>query len=352
MTLPPCLDRAGGSPAPIAAGRPPARTAAGRAAVLLFSLLSLAVAGCAPGPDEEAEPVDVVVPEGAGALGVGRELERAGLVRFPRAFALYAALRGAADELQAGRYRFAADAGWNELLTALREGRVVTRAVTVPPGFELRRIAPRVAEVAGVPPDSVLRLARDPTLARALGIPGPTLEGYVFPETYRFADGVNPRRALAEMVSRYRRFWRKELQERADSLGLSERAVVTLASIVEKEARVPGERPLIAAVYLNRLEEGMPLQADPTVRYALDLPRGPLLYSHLRAAADSPYSTYARPGLPPGPIASPGAASLRSVVRAPDVPFLYFVARADGSHAFSVTHREHVNAKNRIREGR
>lgn len=320
-----------------------------RRGLLLLALTAL-LAGC-DGPRRGAS-VEVVVPEGAGVQTVAQRLRDRGVIQHPKLFAAYVALRGAEGRLKAGRYRLRARASWPEIADALERGTVTTVPVTIPEGFNLRQIAARLATITRVPADSLVALGRDSALVEALGVPGPTLEGYLFPDTYRFAEGIAPRTALRALVDRYRAFWGEDERARADSLGLSEREVVTLASIVEEEARVDRERPIIAAVYLNRLDRGMRLEADPTVQYALDEPRERLLYRHIRQVADDPYNTYTQPGLPPGPIASPGAASLRAVLRPADVPYLFFVARPDGSHVFSRTLEEHVEAKNRIRASR
>ena len=313
---------------------------------LLACILGACGGGAADGP------VEVRIPDGASVQTIAERLEEAGVLDRPRLFALYVRIRGDERDLKSGRYRFPADAGWGDVIDMLSRGEVLTEALTLPEGFTAREAAPRVAELAGVPEDSVLELIRDTALARQLGVPGPTLEGYLFPETYRFSEGLPPRRILETMVERYRAFWGPEERRRADSLGLSEREVVTLASIVEEEARVAEERPIIAGVYLNRLERGMLLQADPTVQYALGEPRERLLYRHIDSVAESPYNTYTQPGLPPGPIASPGEASLRAVLDPADGPYLFVVARPDGSHVFTTTARQHINAKNRIQRQR
>jgi UPF0755 protein len=312
-----------------------------------FALLLMAAA-CARSGGEE---VEIRVPDGAGASAIASTLADSGLVRHPRFFALYAGLRGSEARLKAGRYRFPADATWAEMLDAMERGRVETRAITIPEGFTTRELAPRLAEITTAPADSILALARDTAFARELGVPGPTLEGYLFPETYRFAEGVSPRRALGAMVQRYREFWTPERRERARELGLDEREVVTLASIVEEEARVPEERSVIAGVYHNRLERGMLLQADPTVQFALDTTKARLLFRDIDDVADNPYNTYTQPGLPPGPIASPGEGSLRAVLEPADVPYLFFVARPDGSHVFTETNAAHEAAIAEIRGG-
>ena len=314
---------------------------------LLVVLFALGEAAC--GGNGPSGPVEVEIPDGAGARQIGARLERAGLIEFPRIFALYVRLRGEEGALKAGRYRFDRDDGWGDIVSALSRGEVVTYPITVPEGFTARELAPRIAELAGVPPDSVLTLLRDTALAGELGVPGPTLEGYLFPETYRFSEGLSPRQIIEAMVERYRAFWGPEERRLADSLGLDEREVVTLASIVEEEARHYEEGPVIAGVYLNRLDRGMLLQADPTVQYALGERRQRLLYRDIDRVASDPYNTYTQAGLPPGPIASPGESSLRAVLNPADVPYLFFVARPDGYHVFTETERQHINAKNRIR---
>ncbi len=319
--------------------------------VLLLVLAGLTWYATAPPADGPAdgETVELVVPQGSGALAIGQQLREAGLVRSPRLFAFTARIRGVEADLKAGRYRFEGGMGWAEILDVLSLGEVVTFPLTVPEGFTIRELAPRIAEATGTSVDSVARLARDSAFVASLDVPGPTLEGYLFPETYRFAEGLPPEALLSEMVARYRSFWTPARRARLDSLSLDERGVVTLASIVEEEARIPEERPVIAGVYTNRLEIGMLLQADPTVQYALGEPKQRLLFADIDRVADDPYNTYTHAGLPPGPIASPGEAALEAALRPADVPFLFFVARPDGSHVFTRTNREHVNARNRIR---
>ncbi len=312
---------------------------------------TLVATACGPNlPD--GTKVEIRIPSGVPVRAIAARLDSAGLIDHPELFSLYVRLRRADGDLKSGRYRLRAGLSYAEILERLRLGAVVTMPLTIPEGLAIREVAPRLASFTGTPLDSVVAALRDTAWAAELGVPGPTLEGYLFPETYRFSEDVGFRDIVETMVAAYRSFWNETERAQADSLGLGEREVVTLASIVEEEARLPAERAVIAGVYLNRLRIGMPLQADPTVQYALGEPRPRLLYGDIDAVADDPYNTYTHPGLPPGPIASPGAAALRATLRPARHDFLYFVARPDGSHEFTRTVRAHNNAKNRIRRER
>jgi UPF0755 protein len=323
-------------------------------ALALAAALATGLGGCSERtsdpPRSSTFETEVLIPSGATAVQIGETLKRAGLVRFPRAFALTARVMGSEDRLKAGRYRFANDASWFEILDELETGSVETASLTIPEGFTLYQIAARIGAFTGADADSIRALLQDSTFASEFAVPGPGLEGYLFPDTYRFAEDLAARELVRAMVERYGEFWTARRRARLDSLGLSERELVTLASIVEKEARVAEERPIIAGVYWNRLQRGMLLQADPTVQYALGgEPRERLLYADIDSVAGNPYNTYTQPGLPPGPIASPGSAALDAALSPAEIPYLYFVARPDGSHEFTRTNREHINAKNRIR---
>ena len=325
------------------------RIAVGLVAAALVAGTVAAVAVLRRDGPPDGTAVEFVVESGATLNSIARGLDEAGLIGSPLAFSLLARVQGAASEMKAGRYLIVAGAGYGDILDMLRRGVVVTLPLTIPEGLTLREIAPRIAAFTGDADSLVLAVLEDTAWVDRLELPGPTLEGYLLPETYRFSEGTDVQAIVRVMVARYKAFWGEAERARADSLGLSEREVVTLASIVEEEARVGEERPVIAGVYLNRLEIGMLLQADPTVQYALDEPVSRLLFRHIDEVADSPYNTYRHAGLPPGPIASPGEASLRATLEPAEHDFLFFVARPDGSHEFTRTNREHVNAVNRIR---
>lgn len=315
-----------------------------------FAALALlvTVVGCSGAG--EGEPRRVRVPPGAGLSQVVDSLTRHEVIGSPTLFKLYARAVGAADEVQAGTYAFRRDMGWKTVLEDLINGRVAADRLTIPEGWDLRLIAPRIGQLTGVDADSVLGLLVDSATVARLSVPGPTMEGYLYPATYTMPADSPLDSIIGWMTREYHRVWTPERRARADSIGMSQREVVTLASIVEKEAKVRDEMQQIAAVYLNRLELGYPLQADPTVQYALGEHQTRLLYEHIDSVADNPYNTYRHRGLPPGPIASPSRAAIDAVLHPADVDYLYFVARADGRHVFNRHLTDHNRARNRIRQ--
>jgi UPF0755 protein len=274
------------------------------------------------------------------------------VIRFPAVFRAYARVAGVAQDIKPGVYALEPGADWDAVLHKLATGDVIHVKVVIPEGWTTTRIAQRIAEAAQVPADSVLTFLRSDSAARIFGVPGPTLEGYLYPATYTVPLRDPPGKIIRAMVHRYDAVWTPALHARADSLGLSERDVVTLASIVELEAKHWSERDTIAAVYRNRLRLGMPLQADPTVQYALGTHRSRLLYSDIDSVAENPYNTYTHRGLPPGPIASPSDGSIRAVLNPPRVDYLSFVAPPNGSHIFTHNLAEHNAAKSRVRRMR
>jgi UPF0755 protein len=277
-------------------------------------------------------------------------LDAEGLVRDARAVRGLARWYDLEGRLQVGEFAVSAAMTPREILDKLVTGQVVTYEVVIPEGFTQVMIADRLAESGLVDRDAFLTLARDPATARALGVEGTMLEGYLFPETYRLPKGLSARAVADILVGQFLAVW-EEIEPIATQQGLSMREVVTLASIVEKETGVPEERPLIAAVFLNRIEKRMRLETDPTVIYGIPDFDGNLRRRDLEDASN-PYNTYRIRGLPPGPIASPGRDSLRAVIEPADSAFLFFVSRNDGTHIFSKTYREHVNAVNRYQRRR
>ena len=288
-------------------------------------------------------PVRVTIPSGAGLRAISDSLERTGVIRSARLFRVYASLRGGDREMKAGTYMLNRGTGWETVLSELRAGKGLVHIVTIPEGFSLMQIEPLLVSKLGVAADSVRAAVRDTALLHRLDIPTPTLEGYLFPDTYTFTDGTSARTAVDMMVRRFEQTWKPEWTARLDTLHMSRNDVMALAAIVEKEARLPQERPVIAAVYANRLRHGILLQADPTVQYALGKHVARVYYKDLEVA--SPYNTYKHKGLPPGPIASPGRPSIEAALYPASVPYEFFVAFPDGHHEFRRDLAGHEQAK-------
>jgi UPF0755 protein len=254
-------------------------------------------------------------------------------------------LRRAERKLKAGTYEMETGSHWRVALRRVTRGEVVTIPLTIPEGFQLPQIAARIAPVTGESTAAVLETLRARNMVEHLDVPGPTLEGYLFPDTYRFAAGVPTSFVIEVMVGRYREVWTAERRSRLAASGMSEREVVTLASSIQAEARHVDEMPRISGVYRNRLEAGWLLQADPTVLYALGGYRERLLFAAIDSVQDHPYNTYSQTGLPPGPIGSPGELAIDAALSPDPHDFMYFVAWPDGSHVFTRTLVEHNAAK-------
>ena len=288
------------------------------------------------------------VRRGSGLRQIASELEAADLLRDALALDLLARLRGVAEKIQAGEYELSASWTPGQILDRITSGRVKTYTVVLPEGIRASEIARRLEQAGLVDAEEFLAVAEDRSFAAELGIEADTLEGYLYPDTYELPRNLSPREVAKIMVAQFEETWRG-IGPAAREQELSKHEIVTLASIVEKETAVPEERPLIAAVFRNRLRRGMRLETDPTVIYGIEDFDGNLRRRHLRDAGN-PYNTYQIRGLPPGPIASPGAEALRAVVEPADSGYLYFVSRNDGTHHFSSSYREHTNAVNRYQK--
>jgi UPF0755 protein len=312
---------------------------------LLIGAIGLAAA-CRGSGSGEAR---VIVPRGASLRVAADSLAKAGVVQNAMLFRVYASLRHRDRSIRAGTYLFKRGTSWGDVLADLEGGKGLGRSITIPEGWALSQIVPQLARVLGAPLDSVQAAVRDTALLHALDIPTPTLEGYLFPDTYIFPEGTTPRQAVSVMVARFQKVWQPEWNRQLQAQAMSRNDVMALAAIVEKEARRPEERPVIAAVYLNRLKTGMRLQADPTVQYALGQHVARVLYKHLEI--DSPYNTYKYAGLPPGPIASPGKPAIVAALYPANVPYRFFVAYPDGHHEFTTSFAQHsVAVKSARRE--
>ena len=284
----------------------------------------------------------VDIPPGAGTAGIGRRLVDAGVVHDRLTWRIALLESGAARELKAGEYRFSGDITPREVIARLAHGDIYVRQITFREGLTIREMAHLFEERGFGPAASFEQAASDASLVREWDPGAPDLEGYLFPETYGLTRHTDAGTLVREMVGRFARMFPADARRAVVAEGRTVRDVVTLASIVEKETARDDERPLVAAVYANRLRIGMGLQCDPTVIYALlkaGRYRGNLTRENMQI--DSPYNTYRYAGLPPGPIAAPGRASLEAALHPAAVEFLYFVSRNDGTHVFSRTYEEH-----------
>ncbi len=381
------------------AGRPRGRLGVTGAAVLVLAAVVLAATGLAllgvsgwfvPGP--RGERVVVSIPDRTPASQIAAILQREGLIGSERLFKLAVRASGKASSLKSGQYEFVRGDSMISIIERISLGQVMTIKVTVPEGLTLRQVAKLMGDRSVAAEDDMLAVASDPPEQMRADFPfireGVSLEGYLFPDTYEFASGVGAMKVIRTMLRRFENTAQVALDHVAldqatldqatpdqatldqappdsasraeagpptldDELpnGLTQRETLILASIVEREARVESERPIIARVFLNRLERSMPLQSCATVQYILPESKEHLLHEDLEI--ESPYNTYLVAGLPPGPICSPGLASIRAVLDPEPSDYLYFVASNDGSHVFSRTYKDHLQAKARIeREAR
>jgi UPF0755 protein len=317
-------------------------------AVLYAVIFAVVLTGCGRG-EGEGEPVRINVPPGASFNQVADSLAAHDIVRAPPLFKIYARMRGAAGRVQPGTYAFRPNTSWQSVVDDLTGGRVLNARVVIPEAWDLRGIAPRIAATMGFDADSVMYVLTDTATVERFGVPGPTMEGYLYPATYTFPLAMSLDSVIGRMVATYRRVWTEERRARAEEMGMSEREVVTMASIIEKEARQRDEMPRISGVYHNRLRRNWRLEADPTVQYALGEHQARLLYAHIDQTADNPYNTYRNFGLPPGPIGSPSALGIDAALNPEQHDLMFFVARPDGSHIFTRTLDEHNRARVQVR---
>ncbi len=293
----------------------------------------------------------VTIPAGAAFGQVVDSLSAHGLVANRFWFKLLARIQGVDREVQAGVYEFRQGESAFSILNALAQGRAVAVRFTVPEGLTIAEVADLAESQLRIPSDSIVAATRDARAALVLEVLAPTIEGFLFPETYQVPVDITARALVQLMTGSFVQAWAPAWDARLDTLGLTKLQLVALASIVEGEARHDEERGTIAAVYHNRLRIGMALQADPTVQYAILLRTGKRktrLYEK-DYQIQSRYNTYLYPGLPPGPVSSPGRRSIVAALYPPDVPYLFFVAGVSGRHIFSRTYAEHLTAISRVR---
>jgi len=291
-----------------------------------------------------------ILRSGLGVKAIARDLHRAGLIQEPFKFQLLARMQKMDRKLQAGEYLLSPHQSPDEILAALADGRVRLHKLTFPEGYTLAQIT-RLAAASGLA--GAAGFAREvnlPRYARQLGLDGNSLEGYLFPDTYLFPRQASAAEMVRTMTARFQEVFSPAWRQRAAELGFTAHEIVTLASIIEKETGQARERPLIAAVFHNRLKKKMRLESDPTVIYGIKNFNGNLTRRDLRTP--TPYNTYTIAGLPPGPIASPGRAALKAALYPAEAPYLYFVSKKDGSHQFSTNYKDHLRAVRKYQLGK
>jgi len=311
-----------------------------------------------PAPGLAAGPRVVDIYAHQGLLGVAKRLDDAGVIRSPIGFALLAIARGTARTLKAGEYEIPVGTTTVGVLSLLEGGRVLQHAVLLREGQTLAEVAKELDSEGLARAADVIHVGQDPLFLRTIEIPAPSVEGYLFPDTYQFVKGMTVEEMLARMAARMREHLTPEIRAAAEERGLTVHQLLTLASIIEREGVVRSELPLISAVFWNRLKLDMPLQADPTVQFAVasTQPDAALTVGFWKRdlsnddlEVSSRYNTYVERGLPPGPICSPGLAALEAVANPANTDYLYFVAKGDGSHVFARTDLEHAANVERYR---
>jgi UPF0755 protein len=308
--------------------------------ILVFILLGTGLFWISPA-GKGTETQVVTVAEGEHPGQVAEDLHRRGIITSRRVFMLWVRVLGLGKRIKAGEYALNPGMSPAEILERLTKGLILTHPVTIPEGYTRMQIATLFEEKGLAEREQFLALTRDLELLKRYGIPGQSMEGYLFPDTYHFGKGVSVHTIVDTMVKRFLQL-SSSLRKTAEASGLKMEEVVILASIVEKETGLGEERPIIASVFLNRMKKGMRLESDPTVIYGLENFDGNLRKKDLLQG--TPYNTYVIQGLTPGPICNPGLDSIKAVLSPAKTDYLYFVSRNDGSHHFSKTLAEHNRA--------
>ncbi len=286
-----------------------------------------------------AATVMVTVPYGQSFGKTLARLESVGVVRSPRLFEALARVRGYDKKIKAGEYSISADMTPADILEMMVSGKVRLYTLTLPEGYNIAQFADIIGNSGLLPRAEFLQAATDAELTREYGIAADTLEGYLYPDSYRLPNGLGTRHFIDILVGRFWTVFTPEWEKRAQEMNMTVHQIVTMASIIEKETGAPSERKLISSVFHNRLKRSMRLQADPTVIYGIPDFNGNLTRKDLQTP--SPYNTYTMGGLPPGPIGNPGNEALEAALYPAESRYLFFVSRNDGTHHFSVTLKEH-----------
>lgn len=317
------------------------------ATALLVIAIHFYIALFVPASREKAWK-EVQVTEGMSFKAIAAKLQQEGIIRYRGYFEIIGRLQGISRKVRVGFYGLGAHQSLWDVLDTLRNGRVIEYQVVIPEGYNLFQIGYTLAQTPLLDdPNRFINLVTNKEFAATLGVGTGSLEGYLFPDTYYLPKGITLPDIARRMVQRYRSVYTKDYQQQADKIGFTEHQVLTLASIVEKEAKVSSERKLVAAVYHNRLKKGMKLQADPTAVYGKRAWITKVTAEDLKRR--TPYNTYLHKGLPPGPIANPGQGAILATLYPEKTDHLFFVAQGDGSHFFSSDFNDHEKAIGRYK---
>jgi len=296
------------------------------------------------------EEVILIIPDGATAKNIGEILEEKEVITSSKRFVILAKLSGKEKNIKAGRYVFRKGMGMREVLKKLVKGETSAMLVTIPEGLTIDEVSVILEKELKIDRKEFLRLANDEKYAAGMGITGKSFEGFLYPNTYEFNYGITEKEVIERLVKEFWKVFNDSLKNRAEEIGFKVYEIVTLASMIEEEAMIEEELPIISQVYHKRLKLDRALECDATVQYALPKHKTRLLYKDLKIK--SPYNTYSHKGLPPGPIASPGRSAIIAALYPADTDFLYYVAKGDGSHIFSKTAKEHRKAIVSVRKGK
>jgi UPF0755 protein len=320
-------------------------------ATLVLTLMVHAYIALFSPPSNERVWKEIQVEEGMSFKAISSLLQKEGIIRYRTYFEILGRLEGISRKVRVGYYGLNTNMTLWEVLDALRSGKIIEYQVVVPEGYNLYQIGWTLSNTPLISdPNLFINLVKKKEFVHSLGIDADTLEGYLYPDTYYLPKGIKLEDIPKRMVVRYKAVFVDSYKKRAQEIGFSEHQIITLASIIEKEAKITSERKIIAAVYLNRLKKGMKLQADPTAVYGMKAWITKVTKQDLKR--QSPYNTYLHKGLPPGPIANPGQGAILAALYPDKVDYLFFVAQGDGSHYFSKDFGEHEKAISRYKSNR
>jgi UPF0755 protein len=293
-------------------------------------------------PRTPSRPLMIDIKQGMSAWQISRELERQGIISDKVMFMACAVLTGKVTHLQAGSYVFEGTHYPFDIISILFKGRTLKYRITIPEGSTIYEVGAIVSETGLLSKSDFIKIASSQATTEFFGIDTPTMEGFLYPDTYFLAPHMTSLEIMAKMVSRFNEACPRNIKERCQELGMRMSEVITLASIIQKEAVTGSEKPVIASVFYNRLKQNMPLQSDPTAVYGIDGFRRRIMPEDLKR--DTPYNTYRNQGLPPGPICSPDAKSIHAALWPARTGYIFFVSKGNGTHFFSRTYQEHAQA--------